>query len=461
MIVQETELDPKFQNLWKKALLSFEQRNWDYVVSLTLPIVKAEPGFLDGRRLLRRAEGEKAKAGGKKLFGFGGGGGGLFKSGGKKEPIEQIADLEENVFQNDPFSLSGNTQLYDLAMRIHFPDLAALALETIKLGHPTNTKNMYKLAEHYMTHDNPEKAGDTYRAILKVDPRDMQAIKGEKDAAARMSISRQGWGADGDFRKAMKNADEAAELEMMNKQGMTQEQMESLLAKTIEQYNADQTNINTVKRMADLYERLGQLENAQMFFDYALTLNSGDVALQRKTEMLRDLIKDREIERMEAEIEADPDSPDIEEKRARIAEIRMERSAVVIAEAKTRVDRNPTDKQLRYDLGQAYFGAGMFTEAIPELQQAKSNPHIRTKAMLMLGRCFEKKNMNDLAKSSFSEAIKELAIMDATKKEVLYELAMVCEKLGDRDGYLDALKEIYNADYGYRDVAHRVESSYA
>lgn len=460
MIVTETELDPKFLNLWKKALLSFEQRNWDYVISLTLPVVKAEVGFLDGRKLLRAAEGEKAKASGKKLFGFGGGGGGLFK-GGKKEPVEQIADLEENLFQNDPFSINGNQQLYDLAMRIHFPDLAAFALETIKRGHPQNTKIMHKLADHYMAHEEPEKAGDTYRAILKVEPRDMAAIKGEKDAAARMSIIRQGWGSDGDFRKSMKNADEAAELEMANKQGMTQEQMEALLAKTIEQYNLDQTNINYVKRMADLYEKLGQLDNAQMFYDYALTLNPGDVAMQRKTEMLRDLIKDQEIERMEAEIEADPAAPDIDEKRARIAEIRLERSMVVINESRARVERNPTDKQLRYDLGQAYFNAGMFQEAIPELQQAKSNPHIRTKAMLMLGRCFERKNMNDLAKGSFGEALKELAIMDATKKEVLYEMAMVCEKLADREGYLEALKEIYNADYGYRDVAYRVESSYA
>jgi tetratricopeptide (TPR) repeat protein len=459
MIVTETELDPKFLNLWKKALLSFEQRNWDYVVSLTLPVVKAEPGFLDGRKLLRAAEGEKAKASGKKMFGFGGGGS-LFK-GGKKEPVEQIAELEENVFQNDPFSISGNQQLYDLAMRIHFPDLAAFALETIKRGHPQNTKIMHKLADHYMAHEEPEKAGDTYRAILKAEPRDMAAIKGEKDAAARMSIIRQGWGSDGDFRKSMKNADEAAELEMVNKQGMTQEQMEALLAKTIEQYNADQTNINLVKRMADLYEKLGQLENAQMFYDYALTLNPGDVALQRKTEMVRDVIKDLEIERMEAEIEADPNAPDIDEKRARIAEIRLERGMVVINEARARVERNPTDKQLRYDLGQAYFNAGMFQEAIPELQQAKSNPHIRNKAMLMLGRCFERKNMNDLAKSSFGEALRELAIMDATKKEVLYEMAMVCEKLNDREGYLEALKEIYNADYGYKDVAHRVESSYA
>jgi hypothetical protein len=59
------------------------------------------------------------------------------------------------------------------------------------------------------------------------------------------------------------------------------------------------------------------------------------------------------------------------------------------------------------------------------------------------------------------EAAKELLIMDATKKEVLYELANVLEKMGDKAASLDALKEIYNADYGYRDVAKRVESSYS
>jgi len=37
----------------------------------------------------------------------------------------------------------------------------------------------------------------------------------------------------------------------------------------------------------------------------------------------------------------------------------------------------------------------------------------------------------------------------------------VNQKMGKREQYLEALKEIYNADYGYKDVAHRVESSYA
>jgi tetratricopeptide (TPR) repeat protein len=457
MIVQEAELDPKYQALWKKALISAERKNWEYVVDQVLPIVTANVGFLDGRKLLRSAESEATGGSGGKKFSFGLGG---FKPSSKKEPAEVIADMEENVFRKDPFNLNANETLYDIAMKLHFWDLAAFALETIRAGHPENTKHMHKLAQHYMAYEQPEKAAEVYAAIRKVDPRDMDAAKGEKDAAARSSILRQGWGS-ANFKDAMKDSGEAAKLEMLSRQGMTKEQMEQFLAETIEQYNADQTNIVIVKRMSDLYERLGHIEEALMFYDYALTLNPGDVALQRKIEIIRDKVQDQKIEEYEREIESNPNAPDIDDKRAQVAEIRRQRSSVVIGEAKSRVDRNPTDKTLRYELGQAYFGAGMYTEAIPELQQAKSNPNMRIKAILMLGRCFERKNMNDLAKTSLMEASKELLVMDAIKKEVLYELANVLEKMGDKAASLEALKEIYNADYGYKDVAKRVESSYS
>ncbi len=454
MIVTENALQPKHQNLWKRGQLSIEQKNWDYAVSLLLPIVKDVPTFLEGRKWLRLAEGEAA--GGGRKFSFGGG---MFKGGSKKDPWEAIADLEENVFQKDPYNVAANQQLHDLALKVEFPDLASFALETICKGQPTNTKVMHTLAEHYMSHDEPGKASKVYNEILKLDPRDLSAGKGEKDAAARNSIKTQGWGAD-NINSAKKDNDEANLLENLNKQGRTQEQTEALLAHFVALYNQDQTNINSVKSMAQLYEELEQTDNALMFYEYALTLNPGDVALQRRTEIIRDKAQDQYIQNMQAHLDANPDAPDAEEQRAQLAEVRRERASAMINEAKVRVDRNPTDKAVRFDLGQAYFNASMFTEAIPELQQAKSNPNIRIKAILLLGRCFEKKNMNDLAQSAFFEASKELAIMDNTKKELLYELALVSEKMGKKDQYLDALKEIYNADYGYRDVAKRVESSY-
>jgi hypothetical protein len=38
-------------------MLAIEQKNWEYAVSLILPVVIDKPTFLDGRMVLRRAEG--------------------------------------------------------------------------------------------------------------------------------------------------------------------------------------------------------------------------------------------------------------------------------------------------------------------------------------------------------------------------------------------------------------------
>ena len=43
---------------------------------------------------------------------------------------------------------------------------------------------------------------------------------------------------------------------------------------------------------------------------------------------------------------------------------------------------------------------------------------------------------------------------------LLYELGLVYEKMGKKEDYIQCMKEIMETDYGYKDVATRVESSY-
>ena len=50
--------------------------------------------------------------------------------------------------------------------------------------------------------------------------------------------------------------------------------------------------------------------------------------------------------------------------------------------------------------------------------------------------------------------------MDATKKEIVYNLGIVYEMMADLEKSLACMKQIYETDYGYKDVARRVESSY-
>ena len=76
----------------------------------------------------------------------------------------------------------------------------------------------------------------------------------------------------------------------------------------------------------------------------------------------------------------------------------------------------------------------------------------------MLGRAFARKGITDLAVKQYQEAADSIGSMNSHRKEILYELAQVCEKSGSSEDALVWYKKIYEADIGYRDVAPRIEA---
>jgi tetratricopeptide (TPR) repeat protein len=193
-------------------------------------------------------------------------------------------------------------------------------------------------------------------------------------------------------------------------------------------------------------------------YEWAYTLSAGDAALKMKVNNMKDRAGEEEIRSLEIRVSENPDD---EEAHAALEEFQQTRAVAQVEERRKRVKQNPTDPQLRYDLGQALYHAREYSDAIPHLQQATRNPHIRTRVLLLLGRTFDAKGMRDMAIKQLSDANAELTVMDKTKKEVLYELGLIHEKVESKDEALDCFKQIYEVDYGYRDVAQRVESSYA
>ena len=61
--------------------------------------------------------------------------------------------------------------------------------------------------------------------------------------------------------------------------------------------------------------------------------------------------------------------------------------------------------------------------------------------------------MLDLASQQLEEAAQEVSSMDAMKKEIVYNLGLVYELMGEGDKSIAAMKQIYQAESGYRDVA--------
>lgn len=455
--ITEKELPANLKPLWLKALSAVQTNNLPYGISLLQAVLKDAPAFLDGRKMLRKCEFQVAGPPKKKGGLFGSSGGTKLAGQAKKDPLNTIPLIEKEL-EKDPYNDASNDLLFDTFLKIDLFDSAAFALETVRKGSPENSKLLHKLAEFYISREQPMLASEVYNDIIKHHPTDGVAIKGSKDCSARASMQKAKWDENSDMRSLMKNSAEFEELEKASRTGLTKDQLEERRDRVIEKYNEDPNNLATAKDLAGLYEQLEDWHNAHTFYGWAHTLSNGDVALATKAGAMKDRALETDLKNLEAGVAADPDNAEL---KAALDARRADRLAEQVQESQKRVDQNPTDPQLRFELGSALYHSGDHSAAIPHLQQATRNPHIRTKVLLLLARTFRAKGMFDLAIKQLSDALADLVAMDNTKKEVLYEKGLIHTEMGGSEAALDCFKQIYEVDYGYRDVATRVESSYS
>ncbi len=482
----EKDLSVNARALYLKGRSAIELRNYGYAISLLQAVLKEAPGFLDARKQLRAVEITATK--GKKSF-LSGLSTSSLKGGSmmKKDPL-QAMELAEKTLESDPTNAQANHLLKDASKAAGYPEVAAFALETIIQANPNDTKVMHELGELHLSMGNADKAVETYSKIAEINPADLIAVKRSKDAAATASMKSGGWdavadsGGKKDYRDLIRNKDEATSLEQKNRVFKDVDMIDTQLGELYAEWEGSQT-VDLSRRIARLYEDRYELEvnpetldSAIWYYDFTNNLGAGsDPAVARKLSDLQMKRLDAQIKGQEDYIsqteewlksggseheDADTYTQAVEDSKKALAELQQQKAELLISEAKKRVDRNPTDLQLRFELGERLLAAGQFNEAIPELQRARQNPNSRLKSMSMLGRCFVLKGMYDMAATSFKSAASEMLAMDNVKKDTLYDLGLVYEKMGKKEDYLQCMKEIMESDYGYKDVAQRVESSY-
>ena len=459
----EKELSEGLRALWLKAVAAIELRNFGYAISLLQEILKQESEFLTGRQLLRRAAVTRSKSAKKSFFNISTASYGVMKAKReiKKDPKRAVEMLEE-VLEGEPYNRQANLLLKEAALAAGWSEIGVFALKTLLEENSRDVKVLNELGRLYHQLGDHENEVEIYNQLTAINPLDAQSLRFGKDASARSSMKKGGWTQAESYRDLIKDKDEAISLEQQSRIRLTGEALDQQIAEIYARHQAEPENLDFARRLGALSEQKEDLESAIRWYQYAADLAKGaDTGLLRKISDLKIKCLEREIAAHEEFLSTYSARDEVyTEKSGQLRAAKISRAEILIADAQERVARDPTDLQLRFELGENFFNAGRFREAVPELQRARQNPHARLKAMNVLGCCYGELGMLDLAMKQLEDASREISSMDAMKKEIVYNLGLVSERMGDPEKALACMKQIYEVDYGYRDVAQRVESSY-
>jgi tetratricopeptide (TPR) repeat protein len=459
----EKELSETQRSLWLKAVTAIELRNFGYAISLLQEILKQEPQFLTGRQLLRRTEVTRSKSAKKKFFNISIAPIAVMKAqrATKKDP-KRAVEMLEKVLEHEPYNRQANLVLKEAAVAADWPEIGVFALRTLLEENSRDLKVLHELGRLYRQLGDHDQEVEIYNQITAINPLDPEALRLGKDASAHSSMKRGGWTQAESYRDLIKDKEMAISLEQQSRMRLTGESLDQQIAETYARHKEEPANVDVARRLGALNEQKEDLEAAIGWYQYAADLTKGaDAGLIRR-------VSDLKIKSLEREIAAHEEflsTHDVtNESYAKTSELlkaaKARRAEILVADAQERIARNPTDLQLRFELGENLFNAGCFRAAVPELQRARQNPHARLKAMNLLGCCYRELEMLDLAVKQLEEASSEILSMDAMKKEIVYNLGLVYERTGEQEKSLACMKQIYEIEHGYKDVATRVESSY-
>ena len=459
----EKELSEAQRNLWLKAVAAVELRNLGYAISLLQEILKQEPQFLMGRQLLRRAEVTKKRSTKRSFLNISTAPIAIMKAQReiKKDPKRAIEMLEK-VLEDEPYNRQANMALKEAATAAGWQEIGVFALRTLLEENSRDVKALHELGRLYRERGENDQEVEVYNQIIEINPLDAEALRLGKDAAAHSSMKSGGWTQAESYRDLIKDKEMAISLEQQGRMRLTGESLDQQIAETYARHKAEPANVDLARRLGTLNEQKEDLKAAIGWYQYAADLTKGaDTGLVRKVSDLRTKRLEREIAVHEEFLSTHDAAHELHAKKSEeLKAAKAKRAEILVTDARERVARNPTDLQLRFELGEHLVSAKRFREAVPELQRARQNPHARLKAMNLLGCCYGELGMLDLATKQLEEASKEILPMDAMKKEIVYNLGLIYERAGDQEKSLACMKQIYEIEHGYKDVARRVESSY-
>ena len=456
------ELDPRFVRQIENAEKSIV-KNPEYVIDICNTVLGKYPNCVEVRRLLRQAQYRKYGKGNAvakamaavKALGLSMKAASMIKSGKALDVMAQA----ESLLNKCPDNPAAVKALISAAESLGYFGVAATGYMALVQYQPTE-QNLLALANEYLKNKQPDEAMQVCETILNKNRANGEAQALARSASVMKTMNKGKWEEEGSAKDKVKDAKAQLERERQTSSVNDAATLEKFVADLKEKIAADVQNVNLYREICGYLRTLNRYSEALEYVRQARKqpLGAGDTTFEKLENDLVVLDAEKSITDLREQLKADPDNAELAEK---LKQAQKNEHDIRLANAKEMVERYPNDFNYRFVLGSIYLEDGVLDEAIKQLQIAQRNPKVRLQALLGLGRAFFRGGKYDLAVEQLLTAKTESKIMNDAKKEIIYELASVYEKMGKMDLAFAEYKEIYTADASYKDVSAKVDFYYS
>ncbi|MCH8923848.1 MAG: hypothetical protein IIA67_11965 [Planctomycetes bacterium] len=215
--------------------------------------------------------------------------------------------------------------------------------------------------------------------------------------------------------------------------------------------------------LAQIYQRDNRLKDAEEVLTKAVDVSGGQVNVIERLEDVQLQASGDRLKVAERKAEKDPS----DEAQALVKKVRASLIRHEIEVFTQRVERYPSNYSFKHELGRRLKMIGKYNEAIGQFQAARDDKPHRAVANLQLGECFQHIKQHKLALGAYEASIAAAKIKDEeggagekqqeTLKAALYRAGVLLTGLRELDRAEEYLTELAGKDFGYKDVAERLD----
>jgi tetratricopeptide (TPR) repeat protein len=364
----------------------------------------------------------------------------------------------EDILSENPWDASALLDMAGVFEHLGLMEIAVWSAEGAMERDPADPTVNRALAGLYEKAGQFLKAINCWERVRKAKPADQEADRKMKDLAASATINRGGYERADSFHQAVADKAKTQGILDERKGGAESAEMraQQQTADVQQRIQDTPTEPSNYLQLSQTLRRQGKLDDASALLQQALQATGGHADLQ-------DALSEIEMERARAELAiakkraaANPNDADAQKL---VQDLTRTCADSELREYQRRSERNPLDLNLRTELGVRLAKAGLYDQAIVELQKARGCSERRVEILTCIGRSFQAKRNLRMAKKHYEDALAALNANDQDNfKELHYVLGRVAEEMGDKENAVQHYEELAGLDYSFRDVGQRLDT---